>query len=283
VRGKYLIIRKYNMNRITVAAVQMTSTSDMEANLEKAERLLTRGVNMGANLLALPENFSFMGKGESEKLELAETADGGPASGFLKDFARKNKVWIVGGSIAVKAEDGKVFNRSLLIDDQGEIAASYDKIHLFDVDIAGGESHKESRTVKRGDKVVSHKAPFGVIGLSICYDLRFPELYRELGAKGATMIFVPAAFTSQTGEAHWEVLLRARAIENQVYIIAPAQVGIHNKNRSTFGNSMIIDPWGKVIARAPDEETVISAEIDFDYLGSVRQSIPCLSHKRLKS
>ena len=271
------------MSKITVAAVQMTSTSDREANLRKAEELLYRGVDEGARLLSLPENFSFMGEDESEKLELAETSEGGPATDFLKDFARLNKVWIVGGSIPIKAGKGKVFNRSLLIDDQGDIVASYDKIHLFDVDIAGGESHKESRTVSPGDKLVSHKTPFGGVGLSICYDLRFPELYRELGIKGAMMIFVPAAFTSRTGEAHWEVLLRARAIENQVYIIAPAQVGIHNKNRRTFGNSMIIGPWGKVIARAPDEETVIIAEIDFDYLGSVRQSIPCLSHKRLKS
>lgn len=271
------------MNKIKVAAVQMTSTSNREANLKKAEELLKRGVDEGARILSLPENFSFMGEGESEKLELAETPEGGPASDFLKGFARHNKVWIVGGSIPVKAGEGKVFNRSLLIDDQGEIAASYDKIHLFDVHIAGGESHKESRTVSPGDRLVSHETPFGRIGLSICYDLRFPELYRELGANGATMIFVPAAFTSQTGEAHWEVLLRARAIENQLYIIAPAQVGIHNKKRSTFGHSMIIDPWGKVMAGASDEETVISANIDFDYLDSVRQSIPCLSHKRLKS
>ena len=271
------------MSKITVAAVQMTSTSNMEANLEKAETLLTRGVDMGASLLSLPENFSFMGEDDDEKLRLAETSEGDPATDFMKGFARHHKVWIIGGSIPVKAKERKVFNRSLLIDDQGDIVASYDKIHLFDVDIAGGESHKESRTVSPGDKVVVRKTPFGEIGLSICYDLRFPELYRELTLKGATMIFVPAAFTRQTGEAHWEVLVRARAIENQVYIIAPAQVGIHNKNRNTFGNSMIIDPWGKVIARARDEETVITAEIDLDYLDSVRQSIPCLNHKRLKS
>lgn len=271
------------MSKLTVAAVQMTSTSNRGANLRKAEELLNRGVDEGARVLALPENFSFMGEGESEKLELAETPEGGLVTDFLKDFAFKNKVWVVGGSIPVKAEEEKVFNRSHLIDDRGDIVASYDKIHLFDVDIEGGESHKESRTVKRGDKVVSHKTPFGEVGLSICYDLRFPELYRELSIKGAMMIFVPAAFTSRTGEAHWEVLLRARAIENQVYIIAPAQVGIHNKNRSTFGNSMIIDPWGKVMARAADEETVITAEIDLDYLDSVRQSIPCLEHRWLKN
>jgi len=271
------------MKKVTVAAVQMTSTSDREANLKKAEELLKKGAAEGASLLALPENFSFMGEGEKDKLEVAEMPEGGPVTEFLKGFARLNKVWIVGGSVPVKAEEGKVFNRSLLINDRGEIAASYDKIHLFDVDIAGGESHKESRTVSPGDKVVTHKTPFGVVGLSICYDLRFPELYRELTLKEATMIFVPAAFTSQTGEAHWETLLRARAIENQVYIIAPAQVGVHNKKRSTFGNSMIIDPWGRIIARGQDEETVISAEIDFDYLDSVRQGIPCLSHRRLKS
>ena len=185
------------MNRITVAAVQMTSTSNRTANLRKAEELLKKGVDEGARVLSLPENFSFMGEDESEKLELGETSEGGLATDFLKGFARLNKVWIVGGSIPVKAEEGKVFNRSLLIDDQGDIVASYDKIHLFDVDIAGGESHMESRTVSPGDKVVTHKTPFGGIGLSICYDLRFPELYRELTTKGASMIFVPAAFTSQ--------------------------------------------------------------------------------------
>ena len=266
------------MNKITLAAVQMTSTSNREANLKKAEGLLDRGVAEGARILSLPENFSFMGEDEREKLEFAETAEGGPATNFLKAYARLHKVWIIGGSLPVKAGHGKVFNRSLLIDDDGDIASYYDKIHLFDVDIKGGESHKESRTVRSGDRLITHKTPYGTVGLSVCYDLRFAKMYRELVVRGASMIFVPAAFTSQTGEAHWEVLLRARAIENQVYIIAPAQVGMHNKNRSTFGNSMIIDPWGKVIARAKDEETVIVAEIDLDYLNLVRQSIPCLKY-----
>ena len=270
------------MNRFTVAALQMTSTDDRDSNLKKTKRLLEKGLDRGAKLFALPENFSFMGKEEREKLELAETLEKGPSIDFLRNFASRNKVWIAGGTLPIMAGEGKVYNRSIVIDSDGSISAFYDKVHLFDVEIPGGERHKESDTVKGGDKAVTCETPFGVLGLTICYDLRFPELYRQLTAGGAKIIFVPAAFTKKTGEAHWEVLLRARAIENQIYIIAAAQHGKHNDERSTYGNSMIIDPWGKVLARAEDGERVITAEVDLDYLESVRSNIPCLEQRFFK-
>lgn len=260
-----------------VAAVQMTSRDDKKQNLQKAETLLQKGVERGAVILSLPENFSFMG-GEGEKLKAAEDMQSGESVVFLKEFAARHKVWILGGSVPLRAGDAKVYNASLLINDEGEVAARYDKMHLFDVDIEGGESHRESKSVRRGEKPVCADTPFGKAGLTICYDLRFPELYRRLTMEGARFIFVPSAFTKQTGLAHWEPLLRARAIENQVYIVAPAQFGRHSEERRTYGNSMIVDPWGKVIARAPDMETVITAEIDPVYQNGVRKSIPCLDH-----
>ena len=260
-----------------VATVQMTSGNDKGKNLGKAEMLLQRGVEMGAAFLALPENFSFMGK-EDEKIEAAEEIETGESVDFLREFASSRKVWLLGGSIPVTAGDGKVFNTSLLIDDEGRIAARYDKIHLFDVDLEDGESHRESRFVKSGDRLVSVDTPYGRVGLSICYDLRFPELYRRLMSDGAGLVFVPAAFTRQTGEAHWEVLLRARAVENQVYVVAPAQFGVHGGGRRTYGNSMIVDPWGRVTARASDMETVIISRIDPAYRDEVRKRIPCLKH-----
>lgn len=263
---------------LSVAAIQMTSGDKKRENLKKAGLLLEKGVDLGANLLALPENFSFMGK-EGEKRREAEQIDDGESVNFLREFAAKYNVWLLGGTVPIKAEEGKIYNTSLLINDEGDIAARYDKIHLFDVDIPGGESHKESEMVKGGREVVSIETAYGIVGLSVCYDLRFPELYRRLTEQGARVIFVPAAFTKQTGEAHWEVLLRARAIENQVFVAAPAQVGIHSEKRQTYGNSMIIDPWGKVLARADNEETVITAKIDFSYQDEVRKSIPCLRHK----
>ena len=269
------------MKEKIVAAIQMTSGNDKIGNLNKAQKLLEKGVSTGAGILALPENFSFMGSADAEKLQNAEDPEGGPSLDFLKNFSKKHGVWLIGGSIPVKADGGKVFNRTYVVGSDGEIAAHYDKIHLFDVQIPGGESHKESERVEAGKEVVTCKTPFGTVGLSICYDLRFTELFRLLAMKGANMVFVPSAFTKKTGEAHWEILLRARAIENQFYVIAPAQTGDHNSKRSTYGNSMIVDPWGKVLSRAGDEETVITAGIDDGYLSLVRRSIPCLDHRRL--
>ncbi len=260
-----------------IAAVQMTSGNGKEKNLRKAEMLLQQGVERGAVFLALPENFSFMG-GEDEKIEAAEEIETGKSVDFLREFASSRSVWLLGGSIPVAAGGGKVFNTSLLIDDRGRIAGRYDKMHLFDVDLEGDESHRESRFVKSGDRVVSVDTPFGRVGLSICYDVRFPELYRRLTADGAGLVFVPAAFTRQTGEAHWEVLLRARAVENQAYVVAPAQFGTHGGGRRTYGSSMIVDPWGRVTARASDMETVITSRIEPSYRDEIRKRIPCLGH-----
>ncbi|MDH3974599.1 MAG: carbon-nitrogen hydrolase family protein [Deltaproteobacteria bacterium] len=267
------------MENFIVAAIQMTSVNDRDENLNKANILLSEGIERGASLLALPENFSFMGK-EEEKTRVVEDLESGISLRFLKEFAFKKGVWIMGGSIPVKADSGKMYNTSLLINDNGDIAARYDKIHLFDVDIAGGESHRESKLVEPGKEPVTVDTPLGRLGLSICYDLRFPELYRSLTQEGAKIIFSPAAFTVETGLAHWEILIRARAIENQVYMIAPAQYGTHSSTRRTFGHAMIVDPWGKVLAKAADRETVITAEIDFSYQDEVRQGLPCLRHRR---
>ncbi len=263
--------------KFKIGAVQMTSGSDKKKNLAKAESLLTAGIDQGATLLALPENFSFMGS-EAEKLLAAEEESGGEAIDFLKNLAIREGVWILAGSIPIKASPGKVFNSSLLIGSDDAIAARYDKIHLFDVNVPDGESHCESKTVEPGRSPVIAETPFGKLGLTICYDLRFPELYRRLAKEGATILFVPAAFTVETGKAHWEVLLRARAIENQVYVVAPAQAGRHSKTRQTFGHSMIIDPWGKVIARLEDEEGVITAEVDLSLVEKVRSGVPVLDH-----
>ena len=264
-----------------VAAVQMTSGNDKQNNLNKAEKLLLAGVSEGATLLSLPENFSFMGS-ESEKLLAAESMEDGESIRFLQAFATKHNVWLLGGSIVIKADNNKSYNSSLLISNKGEIAARYDKIHLFDVDIKGGERHQESKFIKKGSTPVCTDTPFGKIGLSICYDLRFPELYRELVRMGARLIFVPSAFTVKTGQAHWEVLLRARAIENQCYVIAPAQFGIHSEKRKTYGKAIIINPWGEILARAEDKETVIVADVDLSSQDGIRKGIPCLEHISIK-
>jgi len=264
--------------KMKTAAIQMTSIADKAANLKKSEGLLLKAVKEGAGLIALPENFSFMGS-DKEKLAEAENIESGASVLFLKDFAKTYRVWLLGGTIAIRAGGGRIYNSSLLINDNGDIAARYDKVHLFDVRLRGGESHMESRLVKRGRSPLCADTPFGRAGLSVCYDLRFPELYRRMVSEGAGLLFVPAAFTYKTGLAHWEVLLRARAIENQCYLIAPAQTGIHNDTRRTYGNSMIIDPWGKILARAGEEEAVVFAEIDSDYLREVREDMPCLKHR----
>jgi predicted amidohydrolase len=263
-----------------VAAVQMTSRNEKVENLKKAGYLLKKGVDMGATLLALPENFSFMGE-EREKIKVAEELESGESVEFLRNFSEEHGVWLLGGSIPLKAGVGKVYNTSLLINDKGKVAARYDKIHLFDVDLGKGEAYRESDFVQRGDKPVSADTPFGRAGLSICYDLRFPELYRRLVTEGAEIVFAPSAFTLKTGKDHWEILVRARAIENQVYMVAPAQFGVHSEKRTTYGNAMIVDPWGKVVARASEKETVIVAELDLSYQKDVRRSVPCLKHRVL--
>jgi deaminated glutathione amidase len=260
--------------------VQMTSTGDRAKNLATALRLVGEAADLGAKLVALPENFSFMGN-EAERIAGAEAVDG-PTIGALRELARRRRIHVVAGSIAEKVDaPGKTANTSVLLDDAGEIVASYRKIHLFDVAIPDGARYAESETVAPGDRPVLAETALGRIGLTICYDLRFPELYRALAAQGADLLTIPAAFTLFTGKDHWEVLVRARAIENQAYVLAPAQVGRHSASRVTFGNAMIVDPWGVVLARCPDGEGVAVAEVRRDRLEQVRREVPALTHRRL--
>jgi deaminated glutathione amidase len=260
--------------------VQMTSTGDRARNVETALRLVGEAADLGAKLVALPENFAFMGR-EEERIAGAEPIDG-PTIAALREVARHRAVYVVAGSIAEKVDaPGKTANTSVLLDDHGEIVASYRKIHLFDVAIPDGARYAESETVVPGDRAVLAETPLGRIGLTICYDLRFPELYRELARQGADVLTIPAAFTLFTGKDHWEVLVRARAIENQAYVLAPAQVGRHSASRVTFGNAMIVDPWGVVLARCADVEGVAVAEVRRDRLEQVRREVPALTHRRL--
>lgn len=268
------------MNTLTVAAIQMKSHESKQQNLSHAEALLDIAIEKGAKLIALPELFNFLGTPETMKAN-AEPVPG-PTTDRLCAKARGSSVYILGGSIAEKADKaGKVFNTSVLINPSGDIIARYSKIHLFDVEIGTQVSVKESDTFNPGDELVTAETEYGVAGLSICYDLRFPELYRGLTLKGARIIFVPAAFMAATGKDHWKTLLKARAIENQVYVIAPDVIGpIPGTKLTTYGRSIIVDPWGTVLAQATDNECVITAELDFDYLQEVRTGLPCLAHRR---
>ncbi|MGH7966855.1 MAG: carbon-nitrogen hydrolase family protein [Candidatus Binatia bacterium] len=267
------------MQSYLAAAVQMTASSSKEENLAKAETFVRLAAERGAALIVLPEVFSWRGARAEEPSEVEPIP--GPTSERLQALAHRYQVHLLAGSFLEKTAESRSYNTSLLLSPQGEILAQYRKIHLFDVDIPGQVRIKESDTKKPGQETVTCSTPLGVFGLSVCYDLRFPELYRRLADKGAEVIFVPSAFTFPTGAAHWEPLLRARAIENQAYIIAPNQIGKTAHGFADYGNSMIIDPWGKVIARAPDRECLITAEIDRDYLEKVRKELPCLAHRRL--
>lgn len=263
-----------------IGAVQLTSTADRARNLDTAIRLVNEAADAGARLVGLPENFAFMGP-EEARLAGAETLEG-PSLSALRDVARRRGVYLVAGSIAEKIDHPKkTANTSALIADDGAIVAVYRKIHLFDVNIPDGARYAESEVVVPGDRVVVAPTPLGRIGLSICYDLRFPELYRRLSELGAEVLTIPSAFTLFTGKDHWEVLVRARAIENLAYVVAPAQVGRHSPQRQTFGNAMIVDPWGVVLARCPDGEGVCLAPFRRERLERVRQEMPALKHRKL--
>ena len=263
------------------AAIQMTAGNDKPANLERAERLVRVGAARGANLIALPEVFNWRGK-RVEQAAAAETLDGESLS-LMSRLARELKIHIVAGSITEHAADSsRAYNTSVLLGPEGARIAVYRKIHLFDVDLPGRVTVRESDSKLGGTDVVCAETPLGAIGLSICYDLRFPELYRRLAFSGARIIVVPSAFTFPTGEAHWEALVRARAIENQAYVIAPAQFGPNVYGYSDYGNSMIVDPWGRVLARAADQEGVVVAPIDLEYQTRVRSELPALKHARLR-
>jgi predicted amidohydrolase len=261
--------------------VQMTSTEDVEANLRAAERLVGEAVAARAELVALPENFAFLRR-EGLPVPCTQGLDGEIVS-LLRALARRHGVWLLGGSFPEVAEGARVHNTSVLLSPDGELAAVYRKIHLFDVDLRarGGAEFRESARVAPGSEVVVAETPFGGIGLSICYDVRFPELYRAQSARGVRFLAVPAAFAVETGRDHWEVLLRARAIENLAFVLAPAQVGRHSADRTSYGRALIADPWGLVLARAPDHPCAIVAECDLAAQDEARAALPALSHRRL--
>jgi len=268
-----------------VAALQMTSGPDVAANLEQARVLLEEAAERGARLAALPENFSFMGLKDADKRAAAEADGNGPAQDFLAAAARRLRLWIVGGTVPLAAgADGRVAAACLVYDGDGRRVARYDKIHLFDVDIPGrAESYRESAHVAPGSRATVLDTPLGRLGLSVCYDVRFPELYRHLSACGAQILTIPSAFTGPTGRAHWETLLRARAIENLCYVVAPAQSGFHPSGRETYGDSMIVDFWGRVLQRVPRGRGCAVAEVDIARLIGVRETFPALAHRTFAS
>lgn len=266
-----------------VAAIQLSSQDAVQSNLERIRALVAEAVRRGARFVALPENFAFMGP-EEEKFRVAESLDGqGPILQALREMAMTHNVHVLGGGMPeVSAIRERPFNTSVLIGPDGRIVAKYRKVHLFDVDTADGKQYRESAGTSAGDAVVTADWEGASVGFSICYDVRFPELYRALSAQGARIVCVPAAFTVMTGKDHWHVLLRARAIENQVFVIAPAQNGTHPLGRMTYGKSVIVDPWGDIIAQAGEGEGMAIAALDFAYQDRVRANLPCLQHRKLK-
>lgn len=269
------------MNLIRTAAVQLNSQPNVEISLEEVRRRVGEAAENDATLICLPENFAFLG---DEQDKLNQSSDiAARVEKLIPELATTFEVTVVAGGYPAPAGNDKIYNRSIIVNSKGEVAASYDKIHLFDVDISEEETWRESDTVQAGmpAAVVYQSDLLPAIGLSICYDLRFPELYRKMGNKGVEIITVPSAFTRPTGEVHWKPLLRARAIENLAFVIAPAQTGLHGDKRKTWGHSMIIDPWGTVLAEAGTEPGVIYADLDMDYLYEVRKKLPSPWHQRL--
>lgn len=272
--------RKEN-NTIKVAGIQMASSPSVTSNLIEAERLIKMAVEAGAKLVVLPEYFAIMGIHDSDKVKVREDEGDGPIQRFLSKIAKKHKIWLIGGTIPLVSNSvKKVRNSCLVYNDKGKQMARYDKIHLFGLDLATEQYH-EKKTIEAGNEVVVVDTPYGKIGLSACYDLRFPELYRAMGE--VDMIVVPSAFTETTGKAHWETLVRARAIENLCYVIAPAQGGYHLSGRETHGSSMIVDPWGVVLDHLPRGSGIVIANINTHYQASLRKSLPALKHKTIQS
>jgi predicted amidohydrolase len=266
-----------------VAVVQLNSQEDLEGNLARVRRWVGEAAKSGARLVALPENFAFMGE-EARKREIAERIDGsppGPILGALGEAASQHGVWIIGGGMPERSGDAtRPFNASVLIDPRGAVAAVYRKVHLFDVSLPDGTSLRESTATSAGAEAVTAEVDGVRFGMSICYDVRFPELYRKLVDQGARVVTVPSAFTLTTGKDHWHVLLRARAIEDQVWVLAPAQHGKHARGRQTYGKSLIVDPWGEVVAQCSEGEGFATARLDFEYQDRVRTSLPSLMHRK---
>lgn len=260
-----------------VAAIQMASGPNVEGNLNEAKRLIEQAVIQGAKLVVLPEYFAIMGIADTDKVHAQEVIGNGPIQSFLSEIAKKHAIWVIGGSVPISSDNPhKIYNSTLVYNDNGDCVARYDKIHLFGLDLAN-EHYSEQDTILPGNTIKVVETPFGKIGLSICYDLRFPEHYRAMGE--VDIIVVPSAFTHTTGKAHWETLVRARAIENLCYVIAPAQGGYHVSGRETHGNSMIVDPWGVVLDRLPRGSGVVMANINPNYQANIRASLPALNHR----
>ncbi|MBW9334029.1 carbon-nitrogen hydrolase family protein [Herbaspirillum sp. RU 5E] len=262
-----------------VAAIQMVSTPELQQNFDAAARLVAQAAGQGAQLVLLPEYWPIMGRHERDKLSHAEADGSGPIQELMGALAREHRLWLVGGTLPLQsAVSGKVLNTSLVYGPDGQRVARYDKIHLFNF-VRGEENYDEARTIEYGSEVRSFEAPFGRVGLSVCYDLRFPELYRAMGE--CALIVMPAAFTYTTGRAHWELLLRARAVENQCYVLASAQGGEHVNGRRTWGHSMLVDPWGEIVSVLPEGEGLVIGDIDPHRLQYVRESLPALRHRKL--
>jgi deaminated glutathione amidase len=264
-------------SKTRIAAIQMVSAPEVAPNLEAAGRLIAEAAAAGARLVALPEYFCILGRHETDKVKVREKDGAGPIQDFLAEAASRNRVWLVGGTMPLESSiENKVRNACLVFDAEGRRVARYDKIHLFGLEL-GENSFDEARSIEPGNRPAVLDTPFGRFGLSVCYDVRFPELYRNAGTVDAW--FVPSAFTAVTGAAHWDILMRARAIENQCYLVAPAQGGLHPNGRRTWGHSMVVDPWGEVLACRAEGEGVVIAELDAARLAEVRQSLPALKHR----
>ena len=265
-----------------VAAIQMTSTRDVPANLREAGRLVADAAKQGAKLVVLPENFSFLGATDADRVAAIEKFGDGPAQRFLAETAESLGLWIVGGTIPIRDATDRASSRSLLVGPDGRVVAHYDKIHLFDVDIPGREKERyaESATTLAGTRVVAAKTPLARIGMTVCYDIRFPALFHRLSVLGTDIVVVPAAFTVPTGEVHWLPLLQARAIESLVYVVAAGQWGEHAGGRKTYGHSLILGPWGERLGELPTGPGVVCADLDMIRLTELRQRFPTIAHRR---
>lgn len=268
------------MSLFQAACIQVNASNDMAANIEKASHLVRAARSQGADIVLMPENVSMMEWGRANLLAKAKPEESHPALAAFRELARETGAWLQIGSLGVLVEGERVANRGYVIDSQGSIVASYDKIHMFDVDLGNGEVYRESSTFRPGEKAVTVQTPWGRLGVTICYDLRFPQLYRALAKAGAEFLSVPAAFTRTTGRAHWHVLLRARAIETGCYVLAPAQCGEHIGGRQTYGHALIVSPWGEVLAEAGEEPGFVIATIDPSMVAEARRKVPSLSHDR---
>lgn len=266
--------------KLRVACVQLRSTDDVAENIAATSRLVREAAKDGAQLIATPENTTLMARDGGAKLENSFAEKDDPALPAFAKLAEELGVWLLIGSLAIKVSETKTANRSVLFDPKGRIEARYDKVHLFDVNLPSGESYRETNTVAPGGQAVMANLPFARLGLSVCYDLRFPQLYRALAKAGAEILTIPSAFTETTGRAHWHVLLRARAIENACFVLAPAQGGVHANGRRTYGHSLIVGPWGDILAEGGIDPGVVAAEIDLEDIAAARGRVPSLTHDR---